>query len=541
MIQTYETCQDASRENEAMDLFDVIGSYGPWQRRTFWVFFYMNMIGTWQLWSVTFLAPNVDFKCADQLHFNNGTTSLDDRRHRNTNTYFNNWTSSFDDSRAQTTSPFVSNKTISFDDRCEVVVDNHSTVAKCTSWNYDVQDNIVSEWDLVCDRQWLVSFAKSVYQFGYLLSVIVFGQMADWLGRFPVIVVCYTITTVAMFLSMLSTSYTMYAVLRFFQAFGRTGLTTTGVVLVMEIMGPGHRAEAGILIQLGWTFGFVSLVAVTWFIRNWIWLQCALGVALLPVAFCYRIIPESPRWLLMRGQKDRLQRLLTEAVELNKRELKVPVKDIQLLKENEDQKAKTLIHLLKLPKMRNRLFIMLYLWLASSFTYYGLSFNTNELAGDMYLNFFLSGLIEFPSTALLYFCTLRVGRRPTLVWFTFGAGIACVAILAVPTDHQWLETTLVMLGKFSVNGSYGLLVLYTNEIYPTVVRTAAVGSCQTAARIGSILAPFVKELGTYTHYSVPNVLYGVLALTSGLLSLLLPETKGKNMPDTMEEGENFGQ
>ncbi|KAG8172810.1 hypothetical protein JTE90_013852 [Oedothorax gibbosus] len=127
----------------------------------------------------------------------------------------------------------------------------------------------------------------------------------------------------------------------------------------MEMMGPGHRAEAGILIQLGFTFGFITLVAVGWFIRNWFWFQFALGMSLLPVVFCSRFVPESPRWLLMRGKKDPLVRLVKEAVELNQRP-NIEFKNIDLLKGNEDQNTKTLFHLLKMPTMRKRIFIMFY-------------------------------------------------------------------------------------------------------------------------------------------------------------------------------------
>jgi OCT family organic cation transporter-like MFS transporter 4/5 len=36
------------------------------------------------------------------------------------------------------------------------------------------------------------------------------------------------------------------------------------------------------------------------------------------------------------------------------------------------------------------------------------------------------------------------------------------------------------------------------------------------------------------------LIYGVLALVGGVLSLLLPETLNKKLPDTIAEGEMFG-
>ncbi|GFT66870.1 hypothetical protein TNCV_996561 [Trichonephila clavipes] len=49
------------------------------------------------------------------------------------------------------------------------------------------------------------------------------------------------------------------------------------------------------------------------------------------------------------------------------------------------------------------------------------------------------------------------------------------------------------------------------------------------------------NLGKVTHSSVPNSLYMFLALTSGLLALKLPETRGLDLPDTLKEGENLGK
>ena len=40
---------------------------------------------------------------------------------------------------------------------------------------------------------------------------------------------------------------------------------------------------------------------------------------------------------------------------------------------------------------------------------------------------------------------------------------------------------------------------------------------------------------------MPLVIFATLALISGLLTLLLPETLGHPMPQTLEDGENFGK
>ncbi|GFW33440.1 hypothetical protein TNCV_2796071 [Trichonephila clavipes] len=75
----------------------------------------------------------------------------------------------------------------------------------------------------------------------------------------------------------------------------------------------------------------------------------------------------------------------------------------------------------------------------------------------------------------------------------------------------------------------------TAEIFPTVVRTVGLGAASISGQIGSITAPFVRELGKATHPAIPQVVFGVLAATGGCLVMLLPETNNRRVPDTLTE------
>ena len=50
-------------------------------------------------------------------------------------------------------------------------------------------------------------------------------------------------------------------------------------------------------------------------------------------------------------------------------------------------------------------------------------------------------------------------------------------------------------------------------------------------------SPFLLFSPQSVHDYLPPIIYGLLALTAGLMAIRLPETLGKKLPDTIQEGE----
>jgi OCT family organic cation transporter-like MFS transporter 4/5 len=101
-----------------------------------------------------------------------------------------------------------------------------------------------------------------------------------------------------------------------------------------------------------------------------------------------------------------------------------------------------------------------------------------------------------------------------------------------------LLITLSMIGKLSITASYGIIYIFSAEIFPTPIRNVAVGASSMSARVGGILCPYLNMLGEYWR-PLPLIVYGVFAFSGGLLSLLLPETLNRQLPETIEDGENY--
>ena len=59
--------------------------------------------------------------------------------------------------------------------------------------------------------------------------------------------------------------------------------------------------------------------------------------------------------------------------------------------------------------------------------YYGLSLNTGNLGGSFYLNFTISGLVEFPAYTLCLLLLDRIGRKWLHCIVMVVGGLACIS------------------------------------------------------------------------------------------------------------------
>lgn len=75
---------------------------------------------------------------------------------------------------------------------------------------------------------------------------------------------------------------------------------------------------------------------------------------------------------------------------------------------------------------------------------------------------------------------------------------------------------------------------------PTLLRSGGVGVFSTFSRFGALLAPFVPLLKRISHI-LPLFVFGSVAFVAGIFAVLLPETMGTKLPDTIAEAENIGK
>lgn len=417
----------------------------------------------------------------------------------------------------------------------------HLDIIKCDEgWYFDrslYPSTITEDWELVCDKSFIPSLLQSVYLAGFLLGCLMFGAMADRFGRYYTFLIGNISAGVLGILGTLSPNYIVFGILRFLLASCCYGSLLVGFVLGTEIVLPEKRVYVGVVLWYFFAVGYFVLSGLARVIPSW---RVLLAIFALPYFFimpAFLILTESPRWLINRNEDLAADKVIKKIAQVNG--AKVPQELINKLseeKESENLKRASLWDVIRCPTLLGYLTNLWYNWFVQSFLYYGLSLGTSSLGVNVYIAFCISGAVEIPAYTASIFTMKKFGRKISTAVLMILAGLSCFATIFAPLGA--IRVTVAMLGKFAIAASFSNIYVHTVEIFPTPLRTLSVGACSVAARIGGIIAPLILVLNRVWE-PLPLVLFAFSSILAGLLVFLLPETKGKLMPDTIEESLNL--
>uniref|UniRef100_A0A667YRM5 Solute carrier family 22 member 16 n=2 Tax=Myripristis murdjan TaxID=586833 RepID=A0A667YRM5_9TELE len=439
--------------------------------------------------------------------------------------------------------------------------DGNKTIKACNgSFIYDhseVYQSIVTDWDLVCEREWLAKLCQPTFMLGVLIGALVFGDIADRVGRVRILMFTSLCQFVFGICVAFTGNYYFFVVIRFLLAMVSSGYLVVVFVYVTEFTGIKVRTWTSMHVHAAFAVGIMVVALTGYLVRVWWIYQIILSICTSPfLLFCWKF-PETPFYLMAKGRIQETQTLLDTIARCNGIECRLKAEDLRdsegdnskalLEKEADPQPALSspdeklsILDLFGSWRMVGRTCTVWSIWFIGSLGYYVFSLGSVNLGGNQYINLFLAGAVEIPSYLVGCFAMDRVGRKMTCAPALLLAGVACILIIVVPSDIEVLAIILSMTGKFAIAIAFGLIYLYTCELYPTIIRSLAVGSGSMMCRVGSVVAPFCVYLADVWIY-LPQLIVGILAFIIGVLTLLLPETLGKPLTTTLEEAEALGR
>ena len=495
---------DCKTVRQFEDVMSLAGGKGRWQLMFFfWMLLIITTMG-YNTMSMAFMEETPEFLCADGHHENATFASLSE--------------GGAERCRAPDGQP-------------------------CRRWVYDPEftgSSVVTQWDLVCERLPLLSTVQSMLQFGGLVGSLAAGFFADKVGRGPVQHVTMAVYIVGALLSALPYSYELMLVARFIMGVGLSGNLSNCSVMLIEFVAMEWRVWTGQLLTAPLPLGEILLVAVAYKLRVWWHLQLALAAPMLIFVLNFWLTLESPRWLFVQGRDAEVVQVLATIARVNGRELpeepqmKKLLEDVRRHELADGDTATEGSQLWRSLLLRRWMLVTCFCWATFNASYYGLSFDVTQLSKSHYLAGLLSGLVGLPGSFLAPLVN-RFGRRPITCISYILAGTCTLLVLI--NDDATLLLVAGLAGKFFISAAQSVLNFYTPEYLPTSTRAIGFGLAEVSSRVGAMVSPYIVDLAGQLHHKAPSMTFGVWSLLAGLATLLLPETTGRQLPETVAQVE----
>ncbi|OQV22277.1 putative transporter SVOPL [Hypsibius exemplaris] len=409
------------------------------------------------------------------------------------------------------------------------------------------------EWGLT---EWDVAAVSTVVFAGMLVFGPIWGKMSDRFGRWPTLWIVMFLMGWFGILTSFSPTYNWLLFLRMLVGGAAVG-TGQSFILFAEMLPPKHRGKMLVLTQLFWASGsFILIAAAAIIIPNFGWRWLMIFTAVLSwVSLCFfKMVPESPRFLLGKGRHEKALALLQSIAKVNKTTLPDGHLIMPALQEQGKIADMFSPHYLRLTL---QLFVI---WFCMTFGYYGVVLSSTEivqqapicdisgnvvsehtslavkecgcrqLTSDDYVTLIVGTLGEFGSLIINVVLMDVIGRKWTFI-VNLVACATFVLLLNVCTT-RFILSIFILCARMFMSAIGNAIYIYTSEVYPTTFRAVGLGVCSSFARIGSMISPFVAQV--LMAHSVPGALgvYAAVMILTAINCLFLPiETKGRNLPD----------
>ncbi|XP_074544544.1 solute carrier family 22 member 23-like [Halichoeres trimaculatus] len=446
--------------------------------------------------------------------------------------------------------------------------DTTNMQCRCSEWTFELHtglvQNVVTKWSLVCDSAWKVHIAKFSLLVGSIFGYLVFGILADWFGRHPVLIISVLFMLVFGLTVAFSVNVPMFSTLRFFEGFCLAGITLSLYVLRIELCLPGWRFSMTMVANFVVLGGQLLMPVVAYLCRDWQVLQAVIICPLLLMLSYIWIFPESLRWLLATQQYGRSKWIMGHIAQKNRVNMELDADNIltELQKALQKKPKKTCI--VKMVGTRN-LWKNIVVLCVNSLTGYGIHhcfarsmMDPEALETTMFHNFYadyytMAGIAVASCMALCPAVGL-MGRRGGLLMFMIITALASLLqlgllnLLGKYSDHLNIDSSdqlnknfsiaFSIIGMFSSHAVSNLSIFFCAEITPTVIRGGGLGLVLASAGFGMLTAP-IMELHNQKGYFLHHIIFACCTLICIICILLLPETRYQPLPETLADGESY--
>jgi len=324
----------------------------------------------------------------------------------------------------------------------------------------------------------------AVMLIGWAAGGIIFGTLADYIGRARALAVTVLIYSLFTGLSAAAQSWEQLAAFRFITGLGLGGEWAAGAALVAEVWPDRLRAKAGAILQSAAAFGFFFAAVINLVVGVYSWRYVYLvGAAPALFVLVIRLLVKEPEsWIEVRDRRRQAR-----AAQSAKAETRLdPAEDHSFtLKQlfNAELRRDTLI-------ASSLAFVVLLalwgatVWIPAAVREIGAGAGLTVLDQTRYASYAVMLLNGGSLFGYLSFGPLadRVGRRGAFLFYFIGGVILFPATFLLMKSMTQVFVMLPLVGFFTLGVTSGFPI-YLPELFPTRVRTTGVGFCYNLGRI----------------------------------------------------------
>jgi putative MFS transporter len=337
---------------------------------------------------------------------------------------------------------------------------------------------------------------------GQIIGALIAGWAAERFGRIAVVTVTVAVFGVMSIACAFAWDVQSMMIFRFIQGIGLGGEVPIASTYIQEITRAEGRGRFYLFYQLLFSCGIVCAGILGFFMvpnLGWQSMFYLGGVPAILALFLRRLLPESPRWLVLVGRLREADAVTTEierSVSASGHALPPPV--APQASAATGQGAGNWTEMFRGIYRRRTLSVWAF-WFCAFSTIYGLGGWLPSLYRTVFhlplstsLGYgLITSMVGICGSALCALLIDKVGRRP---WFTVAficGGATLLSLWIVGPSTPMILLVFVSIGSFFVSSIAQGLNLYTAEIYPTRMRAFASSVGGTWQRVAAALGPIV--------------------------------------------------